>query len=34
MWDQYLNHVREIKKNKKKTREHEGDGNTNCGWCT
>ena len=29
--DKYLNFVRELKK---KTMEHEGDGDTNCGWCT
>ena len=29
-WDKYLNFARELKK----TMEHEGDGDTNCIWCT
>ncbi len=31
MRDKYLNFARELKK---KTMEHEGDGDTSCNWCT
>ena len=32
--DKYLDLARELKKKNKKTMEHEGDGDTNCNWCT
>ena len=33
-WDRYIDLVRELKKKKQKTMEHEGDLDTNCNWWT